>query len=811
MKNFDFKKQALPHVLALVVIFIASALYFLPEFQGYEIESHDRMSYIGASKELKDYEEKGEQIFWTSRVFSGMPLFQISTSKTLNLVDKINLLRAGFPFSMNLCFGLMAGMYIALLIFGIRSFPSLIFSVVFGFSTWFLLSIEAGHSSKVKAIAYVAPLIASIVYAYRKNLVTGGVLTSVFLCLMIAANHIQIAYYSIFLIAAVFIVLLIDSFVQKNFPDFAKKSFALLAFGTIGVLPNMAVLWPSYDYSKEATRAGKSELTQSDQAETAGLSFDYAMRWSYGKLESFNLLIPGLYAGGYSPGENSETAKALIARGIPKKQAADYAKGVPMYFGSQPFTSGPTYLGAVVLLFFGLMFFVLKGNFRWALLAGFVISLFFAWGENFEAWNRLFFNNFPMFNKFRAPSMWLTLAIVSTFTGAAMAFSAILNRSFEKAQLLKALYGTVAVLGGISAVFFLFGTSIIDSFSGSYDAQLQQSGFPVDAIIADRIALMKSDALRTIFFVLAGAALIWFWLNDKIKNEKVFVAVLGLLLLADFVPVGLRYLNKDDFKPTYGKELGFKMTAADNAILQDKELNFRVFNTTVSSFNDNSTSYFHQSVGGYSAVKLFRYQDLIDYHLSKGNMKVFNMLNTKYFIQGKPGEETVRPNQGALGSVWFVQNILWAENADEEMELLNTFNPAEDVVIDKRFRPSQENSAYSASGNISLVSFHPEKMVYKSSSAEPQFAVFSEMWYKGNVDWKAYINGEEAEFVRVNYLLRGLKVPAGEHEIVFKFRPETFYKGNMISLISSLIIFLLIGFALYMAVKNPSEHAGIKA
>jgi hypothetical protein len=797
MNKIDFKKNILPHLLAVFVFLIVSGLYFLPEWQGYEIKSHDRMSYIGASKEMKDYAEKGEQILWTSRVFSGMPMFQISTSKTLNLVEKVNLLRSFIPFSMNLCFGLMLGLYLALVILRVRVSMAVILAMVFGFSTWFLLSIEAGHSSKVKAISYVAPLVASMVLAYRGKVLAGSLLTAVFLSLMIAANHFQIVFYSIFFVLAVFVVFFVKALKEKDFLPFVKKSFILLAFAILGALPNTALLWPTYDYGKETTRGGKSELTLSDQAESDGLNFDYAMRWSYGKMESFNLLIPGLCAGGYAAGENSKTVEALVARGIPKKQAVDYAKGIPMYYGNQPFTSGPTYLGAVVLFLFLLSFFVSKGNLKWALLSAFILSLFFAWGENFESWNRFFFNNVPMFNKFRAPSMWLTLAIVSTFMGAALTLKSLLEKEYDKKKLLNAVYISSGILATLCVVFWAFGTSLIESFSGSYDAQLQQSGFPIDAIIADRIDLMKSDALRSMFFVLAAAAIVWLWVSEKLKKENMLFAAFGVLLLADFVPVGQRYLNKDDFAPTYGKALSIPVTAADAAILQDKELNFRVFNTTVSSFNDNSTSYHHQSVGGYSAVKLYRYQDLIDYHLSKGNMKVFNMLNTKYFIQGKAGEEKVQVNQGALGSVWFIKNIQWAANADAEMEALNSFNPSVDVVIDERYKSYASSSDFTANGTITLASFHPEKMVYASNAQGEQFAVFSEIWYKGNTDWKAYVDGVETEFVRVNYLLRGLKVPAGSHEIVFEFKPKVFFTGNIISLISSVVILLLIAFVLY--------------
>lgn len=797
MKKIDFKKQLLPHLFAVVIMLVASGLYFLPELQGKKIQSHDKLSYVGAAKEKIDFEKKGETIFWTSRVFGGMPLFQISYDRKSNLLKKFEIARDIVPYSMGKSFGLMLGFYIALLLLGVRWNIAASISVAFGFSTWFLLSIEAAHSSKVYSISYMAPLLASVVAAYRGKLLLGGVLTSVFLSLMISSNHPQIAYYSLFMLLAVAIIFLVLFFKEKKIVEFFKVSIVLLGFGTLGLLPNAGLILTSLDYSKESTRGGQSELTQSEQAESAGLNFGYAMRWSYGKMESFNLLIPGLYAGGYAPGENSNLVQSLTQKGVSKKQALDYAKGIPMYYGDQPFTTGPTYLGAVVLFFFILFFFLDKGMFKWGLLLAFILSLMFAWGENLEWWSRLFFENIPMFNKFRNPSMWLSIAIVTSFIGAGLAVKHLFERDFDTTKIQKQILISGGILGGVALLFLLFGTALIDSFEGKNDAMLAQNGFPVDAIVKDRIDLVKKDALRTLAFVLAIAAASWLWAMQKIKNANLWLAFVAVLLLLDLVPVGQRYLNKDDFSVVYGNEISIPPTKADQTILQDKALNYRVFNTTLSSFNDNSTSYFHQSVGGYSAVKLYRYQDLIDYHLGKGNMKVFNMLNTKYFIQGKPGEEVARQNPDALGSVWFVNNIKWAKNADEEMELMNEFDPKSEVVIDERFKSNIEKETYSANGEIKLSSFHPEKMIYNSNSSDAQFAVFSEIWYKGNKDWKAYIDGEETEFVRVNYLLRGLEIPAGNHEIVFEFNSKAHFTGSIVGYISSIVVLLLLVFLIY--------------
>lgn len=795
------KKQILPHVVCVLLFVLACSLYYIPELQGKKVDAHDKTSFRGAAQEAIEYREEGENILWTSRVFSGMPLVPISNVRDSNLIRKIESYRQLFPYSMRMSLALMLGFYVALLLLGIRIPIAAAVSLVFGFSTWFLLSIEAAHSSKIFAVSYVAPMVASVVLAYRGRILIGGLLTAIFLSLLISAAHPQIAFFSLFLILAVVVVFAVDAVKSGQIFAFFKKSLILLGFGLLGLFPNANYILPLLDFNEESTRGGQSELTTSEQAETIGLNYDYAMRWSYGKMESFNFLIPGLYAGGYSPGENSRVVEELSKRGVAKRQALEYAKGIPMYYGDQPFTSGPIYMGATLLFLFLFFFFLDKKRLRWALLATFILSLFFAWGEHFDLWNRFWFNHLPMMNKFRNPSMWLSLAIIVVTMGAAMAMNIVLTQREErKKDIQKALFTALKILGAIPLAFILFGGMLVGDFSGAHDPQLVQAGFPVDAIIDDRMALMRRDAFRSLIFIVATAGIIWLWINNKIKQQKLLYVAMGALFLFDLVPIGLRYFNADDFvRIPDGKSVSISPTQADQIIMQDEELNFRVFNTTVSSFNDNTTSYFHQSVGGYSAAKLYRYQDLIDHHLAPRNMNVFNMLNTKYFIQGERGKERAAQNPGAFGCVWFVNQVKWAESADAEMEAMKHFDPAREAIIDKRYQPWLTQDKFTASGAIELTSFHPEKMEYRSNSEQKQFAVFSEIWYKGNEDWKASLDGEEVEFVRVNYLLRGLEIPAGEHEILFEFKPRSHYLGVGISYVSStILILLLIGLAIYI-------------
>ncbi|MBI2280583.1 MAG: YfhO family protein [Bacteroidetes bacterium] len=799
-----FKNQLLKHIIGVLVLISVSAVYFYPELQGKKILAHDEVSSIAAAKQMQDYEKKGETILWGNTLFSGMPLFQVAYKVKANLLLFFLDTHKLFPKGMWLCLMLMLGFYISLSILGYNTEWSILGAVAFSLSTWFLLSIEGGHTTKIIAISFIPPLISSILITYKGKWLIGGVLTSLFLSLAIMANHPQIVYYSLFLIAALVVVQLFQAIKEKKLPVFIKRSFILLAFGILGVLPNITLLWTTYDYSSETIRGGKSELTK-EVKQSTGLDIDYAMQWSYGKAETLNLLIPGLYGGGAKLDENSETYNDLAKKGVPKNQLKDFLKNVPLYYGNQPFTTGPSYMGAALIFLFVLLFFISKSNFKWVLLSATIISIVFAFGKNFLVINEFFFDHVPMFNKFRTPSMWHSLAMISITMGAITSLQLIFKAEVDKEKLKKGLIYSMSILGGLVLFVLFFGSSFI-SFNGAYDAQLTQSGVSVDLLIEDRISMMRSDAYRTFFILAATFGILWLMNIQKLANLTVAKVLLALLIIGDLWMVDKRYVNEDDFVKAKSVEQSIHATATDQQILTDKELNYRVFNTTVSSFNDNNTSYFHQSVGGYSAAKLIRYQDLIENHLSKGNMNVFNMLNTKYFITGKPGQEVPQQNPTACGSVWFVNQIDWAKNADEEMAKLTDFNPKTTVVIDERYKEYLNgfNPDSTTNGSIVLSSFHPDKMEYTSNSTADNFAVFSEIWYKGNVDWKAYIDGKETEFIRVNYLLRGMKIPAGKHEVKFEFYPKPHYVGSKISLATSAIILIMLaGLVVMLVLKKP--------
>lgn len=789
----DLKQGLLNHVIAIALLLLAASVYFYPELQGKKILSHDQVSAASSGRQFHEYQEKGKTILWGTTIFSGMPLFQVAYNTKTNILDSLMFLRNILPKSMWLWFSLLLGFYICLSLLEFKPQLSVIGALAFGLSTWFFLSIEAGHSTKIITTSFIPPLLASILITYKGKWLLGGVLAGLFTSLAVMSNHPQVVYYTIFLILTIILVKFIQAIKEKKISIFIKRSLILLIFAVLGILPNAGLLWTTFDYSHETIRGGKSELTTKDAVnQSTGLDIDYAMQWSYGKAETINLLIPGAFAGGSKLDENSETYQNLVQKGVPKNQALNYVENLPLYYGSQPFTTGPSYMGAAIIFLFFLLFFISTSNLRWVYFFVVIISVSFSWGNNFLIVNEFFFNHFPLYNKFRTPSMWLVLTMIITVLGAMSALKIILDKQAPLPKIKKGLIYTFSILGSFSLLTWLLGGEFF-SFEGSYDSKIAESGVDITTLIDDRISILKSDALRT--FVILGLlfGLLWMIIQDKIKNISITYFCLAILIAGDLWSVGKRYLNDDDFSKATSFEKSIRPTQADLQILNDKSY-YRVFNQTLSSFNDNSTSYFHNSVGGYHAAKLIRYQDLIENHLSKGNMNVFNMLNTKYFIGGQPGQEIAQQNPSACGVAWFVDNLKWVKNADEEMAELTNFLPQSTAIIDERFKSDLQNFMpnNSTQNKIELTSFYPDKMIYSSEANTTNYAVFSEIWYKGNEDWKVFIDGVETKFQRVNYLLRGLKIPGGKHEVIFEFHPKIYYIGSEITRYSSIFFALLI-------------------
>lgn len=815
MKNIDYKKFT-PYLAALGIFVLISLIYFNPVLEGKVLSQHDVMVSKSMQKEMENYhEETGDYTLWTNSVFSGMPTYQIGGQgvPNYNIYNKLaKLFQLGMPnYSVDLVLMYMLGFFILLLVCGLNPWLSIVGAIAFAFSSYNFIIIEAGHINKAYAIGYMPLVLAGFILTYKRKYILGGLLTMVALGIHIFYNHVQMTYYLMFLILFFIIGRLIHDIKNKQIKGFAIASAIVIVASFLALLPNYSHLKQTLDYSQQTIRGG-SELATDDK-EKKGLDKDYAMAWSYGRLESFSLIIPNIQGGASSTNldESSNMYKELVSKGQSKRQAKQLVENAPTYWGDQSFTSGPVYFGAIVCFLFILGMFIVKPKYKWWLFAISVFSIFLALGKNFESFNMFLFENLPLFNKFRAVSSALVIASISFPLLGFLALRQVYTKGLDGKKLKKGLLWATGISGGLVLLILLVSSGF--DYSASVDEMYKQSGYPgwlISAIMKDREKMLKADAIRSLVLILLSAIAILLYLNNKVQKMHLILA-LGILVLIDLWGVDKRYLNNEDFKSKRViREL--EKSPADERILNDPDINYRVFNLTTDPFRDGFTSYYHKSIGGYHGAKLSRYQDLIERHLSRNNMKVLNMLNSKYFIvKGEDNQPLARLNPGALGHAWFIKNINWVDSPLEEIEALNDFDPANTVVIDKKFKSSvgdfQEQRTIDSAASIELVSYEPDKLTYKSSTTEPQLAVFSEIYYQPG--WHSYLNGEKVEHFRVNYILRGMVVPKGENEIVFEFAPEHFYKGQRITLTSSIsigiLILLLLGFKVYIETRRKKK------
>lgn len=811
------KTNWLPIITAIVLFFIVSASYFTPAIQGKVLAQHDKMVWQGASKEAKDFEEQtGEKTLWTNSMFSGMPTYLINN---LNDGNKLTFLHTILNLNNSLrpipfLFLFMLGFYIALMAFKVDPWLSIVGAFAFAFSTYLFLFIQAGHITKVIALGYMAPIIAGIYMAYNKKELWGTILMAVFLSLQILINHLQITYYT-FLIVLIFIIFqIVNSIREQQIRAFLKSSSYLLVGAILAIGSNFLSLSTVYDYGKDSIR-GPSELTTELGNRTSGLDKDYATAWSYGKFESLNLLIPNLMGGASQSdlGTKSETYKAFKELGQPN--AKQIVKQMPTYWGSQPGTGGPAYIGALVIFLFVLGLFVVKGQLKWWLLTATILSLMLAWGKNMMWFTDLFLDYFPGYNKFRAVSTSVVIAELTIPLLGILGLQRIISGDYDIAKIKKYLLYALAITGGMIVLLIVGLPASSTAFISANDARVfGQNDLLIDAIQADRASMFRVDALRSLFFVLLGAVSVWLLLTKKIK-QPVFLIIIALGIIVDLWTIDKRYLNNDNFVRANDKTAQHQASVADESILQDKDVNYRVLNLAVSTFNDASTSYFHKSIGGYHGAKMRRYQEVISHFIAPeiqlfgqalqsnptqqsiqavlNRMNVVNMLNGKYIIYN-PAAPAI-PNTSALGNAWFVSDYKMVANADEEIQTLGQINPAQTAIIDERFKSEAFDFKKDASASIKLISYEPNYLTYESNASSDQMAVFSEVYYdKG---WKAFVDGQEVPHFRVNYILRAMKVPAGQHKIEFKFDPEIYSTGKIIGIISSILLLLLFasGFA----------------
>lgn len=812
------REKIYPHVVFLILAVAVSFIFFYPVIEGKTLNQMDVTKARGMQKEIADYhEETGDYTLWTNSMFGGMPIYQIGMANVpnYNIFHHLSrIIRLSLPrYSVDVMFLYMLGFYILLLALNVNPWLAIIGALAFSFSSYNLIYLEAGHVNKTLAIAMLPPALGGVIFTFRRKYFTGASVFLLFLGIQLAYNHLQITYYLLLMILVYGIYQLIILSKKKELKHWVVSVAMLTLAAIFSVLPNITNIAMTYEYSKVSMRGG-SELAAFEEGEgQEGLDPGYAMAWSYGVWETFTIMFPNFH-GGASMGEiaeNSNLYEALVNNNVPANQARQYIKQVPTYWGSKSITSGPFYFGAVVVFLFVLGLFIVKNRIKWWILAISVLAILWSWGENFFGFNLLFFNYFPLFNKFRVPETFLVITSVTFPVLAILTIKEIQNGKDKKKEFLKALKNTVYVVGGIGMFFLLFAGSLFD-FTSQTDAQMQ--GMPdwfLSALRDDRESLLKKDIIRTLLFVGIATGIIYLFLQQKLKNNYFLISI-GLLIVIDLWAVDRRYLNESDFvSKKAAKEI--EPTQANLQILQDPDPNFRVFNLTQSPFQESYTSYFHKSIGGYHGAKLARYQDIIENHLVKQNMDVLNMLNTKYLIvQGENNQPVARRNPDALGNAWFVNEVKIVENAKQEIDALNEIEPAETAVADDIYSGYINSlplpDSIGSNSVITLEDYKPDYLTYTSKSETGGFVVFSEIYYNDEKGWKAYIDGEPAKHIQVNYILRGMYVPAGEHTIEYKFEPQLFYKVQKASMIFSVIVGLLILGGFIFSIRKelkPSE------
>ncbi len=812
--NNPILKKYLPHIVAIVVVFVVIFAYFNPIMGGKVLKQHDVQQWRATYHEIAEFEKSGERTFWTNSIFSGMPTYLIGASYKNNFTNTINYyISKILPNPIDTLFLLFICFYILLLTFEVSPWIAIIGSLAFMFSTFNFINIDAGHVGKGNAIAFIPLVLAGINLTLRKNKLLGALLTGIAVSFELAAGHVQITYYLAILIMVWMIAEVIFAVKEKKIAHLLICGVYLGVAALLGVGTNITGLITTEEYGKYSIR-GKSELTKNAAGESnasnssSGLDKDYALQWSNGVSEPFTLLIPNFY-GGSSMGElstSSETYKLLKQNNVPNPKQV--VQQLPIYWGTQPFTAGPIYYGAIICFLFVLGLFIIKDKAKWWIFAISLLAIFLSMGKNFMSLTDVFFYYFPLYNKFRSVTFILSITQATFPLLAMLALRDIIKGEIKTDELKKKLLYSLYIVGGLCLIFALVPSMFFD-FTTETDKQLPEWLKP--AMMADREDVMRMDALRSLLFIGLTSGLIWFFaLNKKLKKEY-FIGALTVLILFDLWQVDKRYLNDKDFEVKKKNEAdSFTKTQADELILQDKDPNYRVYNTTQRLDQDALTSYWHKSIGGYHGAKMRRYQELIEFQMSKGNNEIYNMLNVKYFIVGdSTGQVYPQRNPFANGNAWFVKNYLLVENADAELDSLTNFKSKETAVVDKRF--ADQLKGFTADGDsmakITEISYVPNKLVYTSDAAKAQLAVFSEIYYdKG---WNAYVDGKLTPYFRCDYVLRGLIIPAGKHNIEFKFEPEIVKTGENVALYSSILLYggiISIGALVFIRRKKSEEE-----
>jgi len=801
--NFNIK-QCFPHVVAILLFVIASVLYFSPILQGKQIKQHDISQYIGMSKQHKDFNKTDStETYWTDAAFGGMPTYQLGAKYPHNYIKKLDSLLRFLPRPADYVFLYFICFYVLLLVLKVDWRYALLGSFAFGFSTYYLVILGAGHNSKAHAIAYFPLVLAGIFLVFRQRYLLGFILTAIAMGLELSANHPQMTYYLLLLVLVIGIVYLVDAFKKKEVKHFFV-SVGIMSVAVILALGlNATNLLATAEYAKESTRS-KSELTinpnGSPKELTDGLSKEYITHWSYGIGESLNLFVPGLYGGSNSEpiAKNAVVVKKMRRMfGISTKEAQEFA-GQLMYWGEQPGVSGPAYIGAVVIFLFVLGLFLVKGRLKKWILYGGGLILILSWGKNFSFLTDFFIDYVPLYDKFRAVSSMQVIVELVMPILAIFGLHKFLNNYEQKKEKLKALKYTVGITAGLAIVFYVLKGTLFD-FVGNRDGMLLENYGPdfLKMIKNQREYLFTTDVLRTLVLVLFSAGILWMYLKDKVK-ENVVLLVFGCLILFDLVGVDKRYVNSENFVSARQVNEPFKISPADAQIKEDTS-HYRVLDLSANPFSDARTSYFHKAFGGYHAAKPKRAEDIFEFYVSKNNIGVVNMLNIKYIIQDNKGQLVALNNPYTNGNAWFVDELKTVNTADEEIVLLDSLNLKKQAVVQLGDR-ERTNYKTDSLASINLTSYKPNHLVYETSNSNDGLAIFSEMYYKNG--WNAYVDGELKPHFRANYLLRGLEISKGKHTIDFKFEPQVIKTGSSIALASSIGLILLVLGGLFYEFKK---------
>lgn len=808
LKEFFKNKKLLYYIIAIVAMAAISLAYFYPDaMEGNVLRQHDMMQGAAVGHEAQVFKEQtGETTRWTNSLFSGMPTFQISpsygSSALLSWIGDVYGL--WLPSPANLLFMMMAGFFILLMACRVKWYTALIGAIAYGFSSYFIILIGAGHIWKFVTLTYVPPTIAGIIWCYRGRYLAGGAVAALFAAMQIASNHPQMSYYFLFLIAALAIGYLVEAKREAKMKQWCIATGTLLVAAILAVLANSPNLYNTYQYSKETIRGGHSEIAaQSENATKGGLDKDYITAWSYGISETFTLMVPNVDGGATikpEKGSNimlslAETPKAqeMLQKGEISPQDYQYLSQFPQYFGDQPMTNGPVYAGALTVALFIIGCIVIKGPVKWAMLIATIITVMLSWGHNMMWFTDLFIDYFPMYNKFRTVSSILVVAELTIPLLAMLALNKILTEKDFLRNHAKTVFITMGACAIVCLLIYLF-PGMFNLFSQSEKEGLLNQGLAQQlptlfaAVEKVRASMISADAMRSFIIIILGMGILFVMLTGKIKAATAAILT-GIVILLDLYTVNKRYLDTDSFtKPVPAGQQQFAMRPADQAILQDTTQNYRVYD--IQNFAEAMPSYYHKAIGGYHAAKLSRYQDLIDYQISQGNMAVLNMLNTRYFIAS---DTTVQFNRGALGNAWFVNSLKYVDTPVEEMQFLDNFNPATQAVADKKFEQALGSAdlAEKAQGDtIFETTYAPNRLTYHANTANGGLAVFSEIYFPWG--WTATIDGQEAEIGRVNYVLRALRIPAGSHTIEFAFEPKSVTVTETLAYISIIIIYLAV-------------------